>query len=167
MLEIKILSQDFNQWLEQTTEGTFATDIKQISKQQLRQIILRMTLIDYIRSAIVEATSPHSKSTIANTHRWRIQALSSTESRVDLKIGIYLPTTQSIHLKNDWRCWRSFVGPSFSLQTVSWSPSIWIASDQTQRSCAMGTYHTCPMCVNIPKSRIWRDYPLTLLQASF
>ena len=69
MLEIKTLSQDFNQWLEQTTEETFTTDIKQISKQQLRQIILRVTLIDYIRSAIVEATSPHSKSTIANIHR--------------------------------------------------------------------------------------------------
>ena len=69
MLEIKTLSQDFNQWLEQTTEETFTTDIKQISKQQLRQIILRVTLIDYIRSAIAEATSPHSKSTIANIHR--------------------------------------------------------------------------------------------------
>ena len=61
MLKIKNLSQDFSQWLEQTTEGTLATDYKHISKQQLRQIILRMTLIDYIRSAIVEATSPHSK----------------------------------------------------------------------------------------------------------
>ena len=69
MLEIKTLSQDFNQWLEQMTEVTFTTDIKQISKQQLRQIILRMTLIDYIRSVIVEATSPHSKSTITNIHR--------------------------------------------------------------------------------------------------
>ena len=69
MLEIKTLTQDYNQWLEQTTEGTFTTDIKQISKQQLRQIILRVTLIDYIRSAIVEATSPHSKSTITNIHR--------------------------------------------------------------------------------------------------
>ena len=69
MLEIKALTQNYNQWLEQTTEGTFTTDIKQMSKQQLRQIILRVTLIDYIRSAIVEATSPHSKSTITNTHR--------------------------------------------------------------------------------------------------
>lgn len=66
MLKIKNLSQDFSQWLEHTTEGNLATDNKQTSKQQLRQIILRMTLIDYIRSAIVEATSPQSKSTITN-----------------------------------------------------------------------------------------------------
>ena len=66
MLEIKTLSQGFSQWLEQTTEGTLAADNKQLSKQQLRQIILRVTLIDYIRSAIVEVTSPRSQSTVTN-----------------------------------------------------------------------------------------------------
>ena len=66
MLEIKNLLQDFSQWLEQTTEETLSTDNKLISKQQLRQIILRATLIDYIRSAIVEATSSQHKATIAN-----------------------------------------------------------------------------------------------------
>ena len=66
MLEIKNLSKDFNQWLEQTTEETLSTDSKLASKQWLRQIILRATLIDYIRSAIVEATSSYYKPTITN-----------------------------------------------------------------------------------------------------
>ena len=66
ILEIKNLSQDFNQWLEQTTEETLSIESKLISKQRLRQIILRATLIDYIRSAIVEATSSYHKPTITN-----------------------------------------------------------------------------------------------------
>ena len=66
MIAIKDLSRDFSQWLEQTTEGTISADDKHLNKQQLRQIILRMTLIDYIRSAIIEAISTHSKSAITN-----------------------------------------------------------------------------------------------------
>ena len=66
LIATKDLSRNFSQWLELTTEGTLSTDNKQINKQQLRQIILRMTLIDYIRSAIIEATSTRSKSTITN-----------------------------------------------------------------------------------------------------
>ena len=66
MLEIKNLSRDFSQWLEHTIEENLSTVSKQINKQQLREIILKMTLIDYIRSAIVEATSPRSKSTVTN-----------------------------------------------------------------------------------------------------
>ncbi len=66
LIAMKDLSRDFSQWLELTTEGTLSTDNKQINNQQLRQIILRMTLIDYIRSAIIEATSTRSKSTITN-----------------------------------------------------------------------------------------------------
>ena len=66
MITIKDLSRDFSQWLEQTTEGTISADDKHLNKQQLRQIILRMTLIDYIRSAIIEAISTHSKSAITN-----------------------------------------------------------------------------------------------------
>ena len=69
MLAIKNLSCSFREWLEQTTEGTLAADNKQISKQQLRQIILRATLIDYIRSAIIEATSTPSKPPITNNLR--------------------------------------------------------------------------------------------------
>ncbi len=61
MLEIKTLSQDFSQWLEQMTERAFTTHRKDLSEQQLRQVILRASLIDYIRSAIVEATSTHIK----------------------------------------------------------------------------------------------------------
>ena len=66
MIAIKDLSRNFSQWLEQTTEGTISADDKHLNKQQLRQIILRMTLIDYIRSAIIEAISTHSKSAITN-----------------------------------------------------------------------------------------------------
>ena len=66
MIAIKDLSRGFSQWLEQTTEGTISADDKHLNKQQLRQIILRMTLIDYIRSAIIEAISTHSKSAITN-----------------------------------------------------------------------------------------------------
>ena len=66
MLEINKLSQDFSQWLEQITEGTLATKSRIINKQQLRQIILRATLIDYIRSAILETTSTQIKSAISN-----------------------------------------------------------------------------------------------------
>ena len=66
MIAIKDLSRDFSQWLEQTTEGTISADDKHLNKQQLRQVILRMTLIDYIRSAIIEAISTHSKSAITN-----------------------------------------------------------------------------------------------------
>jgi hypothetical protein len=66
MQEIKKLTQNFNQWLEQTTEETLATENQQINEQRLRQIILRVTLIDYIRSAIVETTSSRTKSAITN-----------------------------------------------------------------------------------------------------
>ena len=66
MQEIKKLTQNFSQWLEQTTEETLATENQQINEQRLRQIILRVTLIDYIRSAIVEATSSRTKSAITN-----------------------------------------------------------------------------------------------------
>jgi hypothetical protein len=66
MQEIKKLTQNFSQWLEQTTEETLATENQQINEQRLRQIILRVTLIDYIRSAIVEATSSRIKSAITN-----------------------------------------------------------------------------------------------------
>ena len=64
MQEIKKLTQNFSQWLEQTTEETLATKNQQINEQRLRQIILRVTLIDYIRSAIVETTSSRTKSAI-------------------------------------------------------------------------------------------------------
>ena len=64
--EIKKLSQNFSQWLEQTTQETLATENQQINEQRLRQIILRVTLIDYIRSAIVEITSSRIKSAITN-----------------------------------------------------------------------------------------------------
>ena len=66
MQEIKKLTQNFSQWLEQTTEETLATENQQINEQRLRQIILRVTLIDYIRSAIVETTSSRTKSAITN-----------------------------------------------------------------------------------------------------
>ena len=66
MQEIKKLSQNFSQWLEQTTQETLATENQQINEQRLRQIILRVTLIDYIRSAIVEITSSRIKSAITN-----------------------------------------------------------------------------------------------------
>ena len=66
MQEIKKLTQNFSQWLEQTTEETLATKNQQINEQRLRQIILRVTLIDYIRSAIVETTSSRTKSAITN-----------------------------------------------------------------------------------------------------
>ena len=66
MLEIKNLSRDFSQWLEHMIEENLSTVSKQINRQQLREIILKMTLIDYIRSAIAEATSPRSKSTVTN-----------------------------------------------------------------------------------------------------
>ena len=66
MHEIKKLTQNFSQWLEQTTEETLATENQQINEQRLRQIILRVTLIDYIRSAIVETTSSRTKSAITN-----------------------------------------------------------------------------------------------------
>jgi len=66
MQEIKKLTQNFSQWLEQTTEETLATENQQINEQRLRQIILRVTLIDYIRSAIVETTSSRTKSAIIN-----------------------------------------------------------------------------------------------------
>ena len=69
MLAIKNLSRNFSQWLEQTTGGTLVADNKRISKQQLRQIILRATLIDHIRSAIIEATSVPSKPIITNNLR--------------------------------------------------------------------------------------------------
>ena len=64
MQEIKKLTQNFSQWLEQTTEETLATENQQINEQRLRQIILRVTLIYYIRSAIVETTSSRTKSAI-------------------------------------------------------------------------------------------------------
>ena len=66
MQEIKKLTQNFSQWLEQTTEEMLATENQQINEQRLRQIILRVTLIDYIRSAIVETTSSRTKSAITN-----------------------------------------------------------------------------------------------------
>ena len=66
MQEIKKLTQNFSQWLEQTTEETLATENQQINEQRLRQIILRVTLIDYIRSAIVETTYSRTKSAITN-----------------------------------------------------------------------------------------------------
>ena len=66
MQEIKKLTQNFSQWLEQTTEETLATENQQINEQRLRQIILMVTLIDYIRSAIVETTSSRTKSAITN-----------------------------------------------------------------------------------------------------
>ena len=66
MQEIKKLTQNFSQWLEQTTEETLATENQQINEQRLRQIIIRVTLIDYIRSAIVETTSSRTKSAITN-----------------------------------------------------------------------------------------------------
>ena len=66
MQEIKKLTQNFSQWLEQTTEETLATENQQINEQRLRQIIRRVTLIDYIRSAIVETTSSRTKSAITN-----------------------------------------------------------------------------------------------------
>ena len=66
MLEINKLSQGFSQWLEHITEATLASKSRLVNKQQLRQIILRATLIDYIRSAISETTSTQIKSAISN-----------------------------------------------------------------------------------------------------
>ena len=66
MLEINKLSQGFSQWLEHITEATLASKSRLVNKQQLRQIILRATLIDYIRSAISETTSTEIKSAISN-----------------------------------------------------------------------------------------------------
>ncbi|WP_115071743.1 FUSC family protein [Synechococcus sp. UW179B] len=66
MLKIKNLSCDYGQWLEQTTHDHLANEHSQISKQRLRQIILRVTLIDYIRSAIIEAVSIPSMTAISN-----------------------------------------------------------------------------------------------------
>ena len=66
MLKIKNLSCDYGQWLEQTTHDHLATEHSQISKQRFRQIILRVTLIDYIRSAIIEAVSIPSMTAISN-----------------------------------------------------------------------------------------------------
>ena len=66
MQEIKKLTQNFSQWLEQTTEETLATENQQINEQRLRQNIIRVTIIDYIRSAIVETTSSRTKSAITN-----------------------------------------------------------------------------------------------------
>ncbi len=66
MLKIKNLSCDYSQWLEQTTYDHLATELSQISKQRFRQIILRVTLIDYIRSAIIEAVSIPSMTAISN-----------------------------------------------------------------------------------------------------
>lgn len=65
MTYIRSLSQDFESWLEQTTDKTLSVDVQQINKQQLTRIILRVTLIDFMRSAIVEATSTLSQPTLA------------------------------------------------------------------------------------------------------
>ena len=62
MFQINELSATFNEWLEQITEKALITDTDQINEQQLRQIILRATLIDYMRSAIAETTSSRVKS---------------------------------------------------------------------------------------------------------
>jgi uncharacterized membrane protein YccC len=62
MFQINQLSATFNEWLEQITEKALITDTDQINEQQLRQIILRATLIDYMRSAIAETTSSRVKS---------------------------------------------------------------------------------------------------------
>ena len=53
-------------------------------------------------------------------------------------MGIYLPTTQSFHFKMIEGVGDTIDEASFSLQAVSWSSSIWIASDQTQQSWIMG-----------------------------
>ena len=66
MLKIKNLSCDYGQWLEQTPHDHLANEHSQISKQRFRQIILRVTLIDYIRSAIIEAVSIPSMTAISN-----------------------------------------------------------------------------------------------------
>jgi hypothetical protein len=63
MLQINKLSVTFNEWLEQITEEALITEADQINEQQLRQIILRATLIDYMRSAVAETTSSRVKST--------------------------------------------------------------------------------------------------------
>lgn len=63
MLLINKLSATFNEWLEQITEEALITDADQVNEQQLRQIILRATLIDYMRSAVAETTSSRVKST--------------------------------------------------------------------------------------------------------
>ena len=58
--EINALSLSTNQWLDQALEKTLSTGKSDFSKQQLQQIMLRVSLIDYIRSAIIEATTPFS-----------------------------------------------------------------------------------------------------------
>ena len=58
--EINALSLSSNQWLDQALEKTLSTGKSDFSKQQLQQIMLRVSLIDYIRSAIIEATTPFS-----------------------------------------------------------------------------------------------------------
>ncbi len=58
--EINDLSLSSNQWLDQALEKTLSTGKSDFSKQQLQQIMLRVSLIDYIRSAIIEATTPFS-----------------------------------------------------------------------------------------------------------
>ena len=52
-------------------------------------------------------------------------------------MGIYFLTAQSFHFKMIGGVVDPISGASFRVQTVLWSPSIWIASDQTQQSCVM------------------------------
>ncbi len=55
--EINRLSSASNQWLDHALAETLTTIDSEVSNQQLKHITHRISLIDYIRSAIIEATT--------------------------------------------------------------------------------------------------------------